>query len=360
MRTGLAVSTLAHASLILLAITGLSLSKPLEPAPEESIAVDLVPVDAFSNIRMGSLDSTVVETETPAVVESEKPAELAQPTGNTQDDQPTPEDAETPTPAPTKETAPAPAPAEPVVAPEPEPAPEPPPVETAEVPEPVAAPEPAPEPVMPAPPLATPQEAPDPADAAPVPIVRTASLAEKRAAYKKAVEAQKAAEAALKKKQADEAAAKKKAEQQQKVQVATRDDKAAKAAEDISDIINSEQSRGATTGEGGKPTLGRQDGRSATLTQSETAGLIAQMRGCWNLLPSEIEANLSVRLLVSLAPDGTVTGSPQILEQDSSPMGISIARAAVMAVRKCGPYRLDVAKYDAWQQVDVTFRPSDL
>jgi hypothetical protein len=31
-----------------------------------------------------------------------------------------------------------------------------------------------------------------------------------------------------------------------------------------------------------------------------------------------------------------------------------------MAVRKCGPYKLDVAKYDAWQQVDVTFRPSDL
>jgi hypothetical protein len=360
MRTGLAVSTVAHASLILIAITGLSLSKPLEPTPEESISVDLVPVDDFSNVRRGALDSKIVETDTPAVVQSDKPAELAQPTGNTEEDQPTPEAADTPTPAPTQQTAPAPQPADPVVAPEPKPEP-PPPAEPVEAPAPEPAAEPAPDPVTPAPPLATPAETPDPADAAPVPVVKTASLADKRAAYKKQVEAQKQQQAALEQQQADAAAAAaKKQAEQQKLEVANREDTAAKPADEISDLINSEDSRGASTGAGGEPTLGKQDGRSATLTQSETAGLIAQMRTCWNLLPSEIEANISVRLLVSLNRDGSVAGNPQIIEQDSSPMGISIARAAVLAVRKCGPYRLDVAKYDAWQKVDVTFRPSDL
>ena len=84
------------------------------------------------------------------------------------------------------------------------------------------------------------------------------------------------------------------------------------------------------------------------------------MRSCWNLLPSEIESRLSVRLLVNLNQDGSVAGSPQILEQDNSPIGIAIARAAVTAVRKCGPYRLAAEKYDNWRQVDVTFRSSEL
>jgi hypothetical protein len=77
-------------------------------------------------------------------------------------------------------------------------------------------------------------------------------------------------------------------------------------------------------------------------------------------LPNEIEANLSVRLLVNLNPDGSVSGSPQVLEQNNSAAGISTARAAVTAVRKCGPYRLAAEKYESWRQVDVTFRPSDM
>jgi colicin import membrane protein len=92
MRAGLTVSTIAHAGLILLIVVGVGMTKPLEPTPVESIAVDLISIEEFSNIRAGTLDSEIIETETPSVVEDDTPAELAQPTGNTEQDQPTPED----------------------------------------------------------------------------------------------------------------------------------------------------------------------------------------------------------------------------------------------------------------------------
>lgn len=353
MRAGLAVSTIAHAALIALIVIGVGFSRPLEPTPVESIAVDLVPIEEFSNIRAGSLESEVVETETPSVVEDVKPAELAQPTGNTEQDQPTPEDTPTPTPAPTQQTAPEPVPApEPVEEPAPEPEPVPTPVEPMPRPEPEPVPEPEPEPVEEAPALATPQVSPEPAEVAPRPVMRTASLDQKRAAFKQQQEAEK--------KRKEEEARKRQQEAKRAEEAKRQQDEAARRADDISDIINAEESRGATTGAGGTPTLGKPTGQAARLSQSETDALVAQMRSCWNLLPAEIDSGLSVRLLVELNPDGSVAGAPRVLEQDSSAVGISIARAAVNAVRKCGPYRLAAEKYEAWRQVDVTFRAGDL
>ena len=180
MRTGVVVSTLGHAGLIVFAIVGIGMARPLEAVPVDSIAVDLVSIEEFSNIRKGTLDSTVVETETPSIVEDDMPAEVAQPTGNTEEDQPTPEDTEVVTPAPTAETAPEPvAEPEPVELAEPEPEPEP------EVqPEPAPEPEPVeePEPIAPAPALVQPAESEQPQEVAPTPVVRTAAVDAKRSA----------------------------------------------------------------------------------------------------------------------------------------------------------------------------------
>lgn len=352
MRAGLTVSTIAHAGLIVLVAVGVGMTRPLEPTPVESIAVDLIPIEEFSNIRAGALDSQIIETETPSVVKDETPAELAQPTGNTEQDQPSPENTPTPTPAPTKQTAPEPVPEpEPVDKPVPEPVPEPAPQPEPQ-PEPEPLPEPAPAPVEQERALATPQASPEPAEVAPQPVVRTASLDQKRADFKKQREAEK-------KRKAEEA--RKKREEQERIEEAKRqEDEAARLADDISDIINAEESRGATTGKGGTPTVGKPTGQAARLSQSETDALVGQMRRCWNLLPAEIDSGLSVRLLVELNRDGSVSGSPRVLEQDSSATGISIARQAVTAVRKCGPYQLAAEKYEDWRQVDVTFRAGDL
>ena len=75
MRTGLVASISLHVLLLVLGLVNLGLTEPLQPNVQ-SIAVDLVPIEEYSNIRMGQLDSEVVETDTPSAVESEAPAEL--------------------------------------------------------------------------------------------------------------------------------------------------------------------------------------------------------------------------------------------------------------------------------------------
>ncbi|MDB5539817.1 MAG: hypothetical protein JWQ89_1544 [Devosia sp.] len=345
MRTGFTVSTIAHAGLIVLAIVGIGMGRPLDATPVESIAVDLVPMSEFSNIRMGSLDSTIVETETPAVVPDVKPAELAQPTGNTQEDQPTPQDNPDPTPAPTENTAPAPqAAAEPTPQPEPEVAPAPaerPAVEPP--PEPVA--EPPPEPVPEPTPVATPEVTPDPAETAPTPRMHTASLDQKRAEFKQqqAAEKQKQAEDKAKaeaaKKKAEEEKKRKAAEEKQRIEQANADD-AAKVADEVANLINNEESRGATTGAGGEPTLGKEDGRSATLSQSEIGALVAQIRSCITLPAGAEDADARAEFTFSIGPDGMLTGQPQMTSSPANPIEDAYARAVSRALQRCGPFTM--------------------
>jgi hypothetical protein len=366
MRAGLTVSTALHAGLIAVVALGLGLGHPIEATPVESIAVDLVPISDFSNIRVGSLDSTIVETETPSAVDAETPAEIAQPTGNTEEDQPAPEDTPVPTPAPTVQTAPAPEATEPEPVEETAPVPVERPVEE---PPPAPEPEPEPEPVVepdpPAvetPPLAVDTPAPDPAEAAPKPIVRTAALAEKRADFKKQQEAAKQKAAADAKKKADDekkkaedakkAADKKKADEQKRIEQAKADQ--AREADQLASIINNEESRGATTGEGGEQTLGRQDGRSATLSQSQIDGLVSQIRGCIAVPPGASEAGSEAQLLFTVAGDGSLLAQPQVISLTSDTVADAYARAVTRAVMRCGPYAVV-----AGQDVKATFRARD-
>src|SRR6218665_3282040 len=139
MRTGLTVSIIAHIAVLAIGLINLGFAEPLTPVVE-SIAVDLVPIEEYSNIRAGQLDSQIVETDTPSIVEDDQVAALAQPTGNTEQDQVTPSPADIPTPTPVTNTAPQPE-ALPEIQPEPEPEPTP-------EPQPAPEPEPAPQPVV--------------------------------------------------------------------------------------------------------------------------------------------------------------------------------------------------------------------
>lgn len=346
MRTGFTVSTIAHAGLIVLAIVGIGMGRPLDPTPVESIAVDLVPISEFTNIRMGSLDSTVVETETPSVVDDVKPAELAQPTGNTEEDQPTPADNPDPTPAPTEQTAPAPeTSAEPEVQPEPEVAPQPaarpeavpPPPEPEPVAEPVV--EPTPEPT----PVATPEVTPEPSPALPKPKVHTASLDQKRAQFKKQQEAAKQKQAADKaeadKKKAEEEKKKKAADEKKRVEQARAAD-AKKAADEVANLINNEESRGATTGQGGQATLGREDGRSATLSQSEIGALVAQIQACITLPAGAEDVDARAEFTFSIGADGMVSATPRMISSPSNTIEDAYARAVQRALMRCGPFTM--------------------
>jgi hypothetical protein len=103
--------------------------------------------------------------------------------------------------------------------------------------------------------------------------------------------------------------------------------------------------------------LGDTGGTSARLSQSAIDGLVARIKTCWNLLPSDINSGLNVTLLVSMNQDRTVASS-QIVSSDPSPAGGAVARAAQRAVAQCGPYdMLSADAYDEWRQIEVELRP---
>jgi colicin import membrane protein len=340
MKTGVTTSVIAHAALLIIAIVGLGSAKPLEPDVVESIAVDLVPISDITNIRQGSLESTVVKTETPAVVKTDTPAELAQKAGNTEEDQPTPEETDKETPAPVVNTAPKPVEA-PQPEPEPDPLPEPPPV-----PQPVAAPDPAPAPeeTQPDQQVAT-DTATDtpPAPVAPVPVLRPAQL---QRAPAKPMPVEKTAEITPKKTETPK---------QQTEQARERPNEDAKIADKVAELINSEKSRGATTGKGGDPTLGKTSGRSATLTQSQLDGLVAQIKACMSIPLGAAEAGITAQLHFSLDAQGNVMGRPEILSTGQTPLERALASAAQRAVMRCGPYTMAPN-----QEVRATFDPREL
>lgn len=343
MKAGVTTSVLFHVALLIIAIVGLGSAKPVEPEAVESIAVDLVPISDVTNIRAGSLDSKVVKTDTPAIVKSDKPAELAQKTGNTQDDQPTPTEASKVTPAPVVNTAPKPTPA-PQPTPEPAPVPDPTPV-----PQPVAAPDPAPAPVetQPQQEVATDTATPDApaAQVAPMPATRPAQL-QKAPAPKPPVKDTQVAEVTPKKQDTP----KKQTQQAQK-----QPDQQAKDADQVAALINSEKSRGAVTGDGGDPTLGKNTGKSSTLSQSAIDGLIAQIKGCMSVPAGAAEAGITAQLHFSIDDSGAVTGMPDVVSNSQSTLERALASAAQRAVMRCGPYPMAVG-----QEVQATFDPREL
>jgi colicin import membrane protein len=352
MKTGVTTSVAAHAALLIVAIVGLGSARPLEPEVVESIAVELVPISEVTNIRQGSLESTVVETETPAVVESEKPAEIAKPTGNTQEDQVTPEETPTPTPAPVVNTAPEPTPA-PTPVPTPDPVAEPPPAPTP-TPEPAPMPEPAP--------AVTPEPTPTPAEAEPqqevatevadtAPAQQVAPMPAMRPPQLLAKPAKQAAKPVETPKKPVETA-KAPTETPKKPTKVANADEAARPADEVADLINSEKSRGAQTGDGGTPTLGKNTGRAATLTQSQLDGLVAQIKSCMIVPPGAAEAQLSAQLHFTIGADGRVAATPTIVATGSTPLDRVYTSAAQRAVMRCGPYMMAVgqevlARFDA-------------
>jgi len=337
MKAGVTTSVIAHAALLIIVIIGLGSAKPVEPDVEESIAVDLVPISDITNIRAGSLQSTVVKTDTPAIVKTDTPAQLAQKAGNTQEDQPAPQESDKTTPAPVVNTAP-----KPVEAPQPKPEPDP--VKTpVPDPQPVAAPTP-----MPAPDDAQPQkevatdtasDAPQAQTAPPLPISKPVPL-------------QKAPPKPTPVKTAEATPKKAETPKKQTDQAKTQPDDQAKPADQVAELINSEKTRGAVTGSGGDPTLGKNTGKSATLSQSALDGLVAQIKGCMNIPPGAAEAGLTAQLQFSIDASGNVNAMPTILSSGNTPLDNAYVKAAQRAVVRCGPYTMAtnqdvIARFDA-------------
>jgi colicin import membrane protein len=112
-----------------------------------------------------------------------------------------------------------------------------------------------------------------------------------------------------------------------------------------------------------KETVGSQTGSAsvAKMTANELDLLRARLAQCWSpplgwTDPSEVR----VVLLLSLNQDGSVAGTPSVLESPQGAYSTTAPESALRAVRRCSPFELPAEKYDDWKQVKVTFDPRDM
>jgi outer membrane biosynthesis protein TonB len=307
MRAGFTVSILGHVAIFGLGLLAYSGSRSLEAEKIEALPVELVSIAEVTDLLQGDKSSEILPEEKP---------------------QPKPT-VEAEAPQPIQEEKPAEVPVEQVTPPAPEPTPEPEPQPEEEV----AAIPPAPDVLV----------EPEPAAPAEAPVPKPRPAPPKQAEPKPAA-----------------APTPPVAE--------TPEEQPAFDPDQIAALLNKQEPAG-----GGDPqpnpepqTLGSIDGHEgAAMTQSEIAALKARLYRCWNPPVAVREAGaLVVEVRITLLPDGSLSGDPQIIGvgQVSNPLAQVAAEAAVRAVVQCAPFGdiLRPETYALWNTIDFVFDPREM
>lgn len=63
---------------------------------------------------------------------------------------------------------------------------------------------------------------------------------------------------------------------------------------------------------------------------------------------------------ILLKQDGSLQADPVLLNRGDSPFFQVAAESALRAVRRCQPYKLPLAKYEAWKDVEINFDPREM
>ncbi|NVK33262.1 MAG: cell envelope biogenesis protein TolA [Rhodobacteraceae bacterium] len=314
MRAGLATSLLGHSAILLWGAIALPGAELFVTPPVESLPVDLVSIEEFTQLRKGETSETEVRevaavkpTETP-IEDAPEPAEKPGEQAVEQASPPTP--APEPTPSPTPEPTPEPTPAA-------EPAPSL-PAETAE---------PAPAEIAPA------EQEPAPVEQ-PKPIVAKVTPRTKPTPPKP-----------------------------KKTQVAEKPDADNFNTNQIAALLNKVEPGGGSPAQTQDPaSLGsRQGADNSPLSLSELDALRSQISACWSPPVGAVGADtLNVRVKFGLDQSGAVNGRPEVMNSSSNPAFSAAAGSAVRAVIRCAPYSLPIAKYESWREVIINFDPREL
>jgi hypothetical protein len=92
----------------------------------------------------------------------------------------------------------------------------------------------------------------------------------------------------------------------------------------------------------------------------ELARFKARLKECWQP-PAASGRKLSAALRVSLRMDGSLAGSPELVEVSASPEAIALVTSAKQALAACGPFGFMPAdSYDSWKALSLTFSPEDV
>lgn len=381
MKTGLTTSVILHTAVLAFGLFTLSAPAALPSADVESVAVDIVPMEAIAQTLQGDkkavmhekpaplptqrpdivpdaqkVGENTVDTEKPITPEAKpKPVDMtsAPPPAPTPIEKPKTEDVpkpqEKPKPIPATEVAPAPTPKEEVK------------------PEPVKQADPKPTPAKPAP--TPPQDKTAAID--PTPEVKPDAVAEAIAKDPPTEETQlpnsaPAPEARPKPQpaQAESAKAPERKDADKPVKEASSkpksDDKQFNADE-ISALLDKQKpSGGGAKRSTQQSSLGGDKDQGQKLSKSEQGALESQLGGCWTL-PAGLEGseNFIVVVRFNLNTSGKLDGRPSV---EKSSGNRQFDESAVRAVQKCDMAGLQVpaGKQDIWSDIRVTFDPREM
>jgi outer membrane biosynthesis protein TonB len=112
-----------------------------------------------------------------------------------------------------------------------------------------------------------------------------------------------------------------------------------------------------------KSALGVPGAAAQKMTYSWVSALQKHISDCWAVPAGVRDADtMAVRLLIRLAPNGTLEARPELVEAPPNALGPAFAESAIRAIEQCQPYNfLPQAEYKGgWDYMDMTFSPKDL
>ena len=378
MRTGLTSSVILHTVALAFGLFTLSSPPAMPAADTESVAVDIVPMEAVAQTLQGDKKSVMHEKPAPLptkrpdvvpnaqkvgenTVDTDKPVtdetkpkpidKTAAPApAPTPTEKPTTEDVpkplEKPTPTPATEVAPTPTPKEevkpePVKQTEPKPAPAKPPTPTKDTTAAIPKEEVKPDAVAEA---ISQEQPPDEAklpDSAPAPQARPQPQTQPAQAESAKAPDRKDADKPVK-----EASSKPKSDEKQF------------NADEITALLDKQKpSGGGAKRSTQQASLGGTKDQGQKLSKSEQGALEDQLGGCWTL-PVGLEGSedFTVVIRFSLNASGKLDGRPTVEKSSGNPQ---FDASAVRAVQKCDVAGLQVpaGKQDIWSDVRVNFDP---
>lgn len=356
MKGSLFTSSFLHGLALVATLVSLGSPEKLEVVNMESLPVDIVPIEEFTQIQQGDKKAPLAEKSAP--VPTKKPP-IAQPAENFGDNEVDLKSPPTPSKRPVEqEVAAAP---EKVETPVPEPDPEV--NDIKEIIKEETAPPPEPKPAEPTPPEETKPPEPAPAEQAAaeeIPLPEQAPIPAARPQPEVAKPAEKKPE--------PKSTPKKDAKQDTKARETAKSKQQMDSdfnADEVAALLNKTDAAGGgakrSTDQaalGGKTNTG-----GSKLSQSEMDALRGAIQNNWLITPGMADAaDVRIRVTFRLDENGELVGEPEATATGGSPSAQQVLMSgAVRAVRKSAPFtNLPRDKYDAWSEVVVNFDPSEL
>lgn len=312
MRPGLAASAIAHAGVLVLTLVSFTGAKPFEPMTE-TVPVDVVSMTDLTRMTRGSKSAP----------KAEKPKQVAEKVD--------------PTPTPVED----------------------PKLKVSDKP-PVEATAPPPPPPPPPPKVDTPQPAPPKAEQAPPKDVADVSLKQEQKQQEQPKEEAKSEPAAAPLPPRKPAPPKEQAKP-----VESREQPREVSTDEIKQLLDKrtpQRQAAAAPNPSTTGSLGSQTGTSAVLSASFQDMLKSKIYGQWRPPGIPFDQRVAVVITFQLRQDGTLAGTPKLLEIDprGSPYGQVYAESAIRAIMLAAPYTfLPQAQYAAWKELEIAFNSDD-